>query len=78
MHKYAPSDWDASWWEDGLTEVEYDEPGRSCLAKLGVYRYSVVEVEPHIRPLCASTVEDGVSSLLCDEEVEASPRQCPD
>ena len=77
---YAPSDWDASWWEDGLTVVEYDEPDGSGLVKLGVYvKYSVVEAEPHIRPLCASAVEDGVSSLLCDEEVGGFHlRQCPD
>ena len=60
--------------------VEYDEPDGSGLVKLGVYvKYSVVEAEPHIRPLCASTVEDGVSSLLCDEEVGGFHlRQCHD
>ena len=40
--------------------------------KLGVYtKYSMLESQPHIRPLCAASEEDGVSSLLCDEGVPA-------
>ena len=54
-----------------LTCVEYEAGGE---LRLGVYvAYSVVESEPHIRPLCASSEEDGVSALLCDEDAQAIP-----
>ena len=56
-------------WESGLTCVEFADEGSGEL-RLGVYiGYSVLQAEPHIRPLCASSAEDGVSALLCDEEV---------
>ena len=68
---YAAADWDAEWWEDGLTVVEYEDSGS---VKLGVYtKYSVLESDPHIRPLCASCEDDGVSELLCDEDVPVAP-----
>ena len=54
-------------WESGLTCVEYAHEKEGEL-RLGVYvAYSMDEAEPHIRPLCASSSEDGVSALLCDE-----------
>ena len=60
------------WWEDGLTCVEFT--GSSGEKQLGVYvAYSVMESEPHIRPLCASCEEDGVSALLCDEDAPIAP-----
>ena len=56
---YAASDWDDAWWEDGLTCVEFE--AKNGETHLGVYvAYSVVQSEPHIRPLCASTEEEGV------------------
>jgi hypothetical protein len=70
---YALADWDDAWWEDGLTCVEYEDSSDGT-HRLGVYiKYSIVESEPHIRPLCASASEDGVGSLLCDEEVPPVP-----
>lgn len=55
------------WWEDGLTCVEFERDGE---LRLGVYtKYSMLENDPHIRPLCASCEEDGISALLADEEV---------
>ena len=70
---YALADWDDAWWEDGLTCVEFEDSSDGTY-KLGVYiKYSVIESDPHIRPLCASAEDDGVGSLLCDEEVPAVP-----
>lgn len=44
------------------------------LLQLGVYTaYSMLESEPHIRPFCASSVDDGVSALFADESVPAVP-----
>jgi len=60
-------------WESGLTCVEYADQQEGEL-RLGVFiAYSMEEAEPHIRPLCASSEEDGVSALLCDEEVPPAP-----
>ena len=60
-------------WESGLTCVEYADEKEGEL-RLGVYvAYSMDEAEPHIRPLCASSSEDGVSALLCDEDVPSAP-----
>ena len=65
---YELADWDDAWYEDGLTCVEYEAPNGEL--NLGVYvKYSMTEDEPHIRPLCASAEEEGVSALLCDEDV---------
>ena len=67
---YLYADWDESWWEDGLTVCEFVDADGAL--KLGVYtKYSMLESQPHIRPLCAASEEDGVSSLLCDEGVPA-------
>jgi len=68
----AESSWlDEVWWENMLTCVEYETGGE---LRLGVYvSYSVVESEPHIRPLCASAEEEGVSALLCDEDAPSVP-----
>lgn len=60
-------------WESGLTCLEYADEKQGEL-RLGVYvAYSMDEAEPHIRPLCASTSDDGVSALLCDEGVPSAP-----
>jgi hypothetical protein len=32
-----------------------------------------VDAEPHIRPLCASSSDEGISALLCDEDVPPAP-----
>ena len=64
-------DWQ-DWLENGLSCVEYESENGDM--RLGVYTaYSVIEDEPHIRPLCASSEDEGVSALLCDEEVPAVP-----
>ena len=40
--------------------------------RLGVYAaYTMVDSEPHIRPLCATSEDDGVSCLFCDEDTPA-------
>jgi hypothetical protein len=53
-------------WESGVTCVEYEQDGELLL---GVYvAYSVVNSKPHIRPLCASSEDDGVRMLLHDED----------
>jgi hypothetical protein len=67
-------DWSTyEWWEDGLTCVEYTDEADGAV-KLGVYAaYSMIESEPHIRPLCAASEEEGVSALFCDEDVPAVP-----
>lgn len=63
--------WEDYWWEDGLTCVEYEKDGEQLL---GVYiKYSMVNSEPHIRPLCSSDEEDGVSALLQDEDAPTAP-----
>mmetsp|Transcript_24733 Transcript_24733/g.79095 ORF Transcript_24733/g.79095 Transcript_24733/m.79095 type:complete len:174 (-) Transcript_24733:98-619(-) len=68
---YAPAEWDDGWYEDGLTCVEFVCEGER---RLGVYvHHSVVEPDPHIRPLCASSEDDGVRVLLHDEEAAPAP-----
>ena len=68
----SPEELEEVWWEDGLTCVEYLAPDGRLM--LGVYvAYSVLEDEPHIRPLCASAADEGVSALLCDEDVPVVP-----
>jgi hypothetical protein len=58
-------------WESGVTCVEYEQGGELLL---GVYvAYSVVNSQPHIRPLCASTEDDGVRLLLHDEDAPTAP-----
>ena len=70
--KFLLEEWE-DWWENGLTCVEYLDETNGQL-RLGVYvSYSMVENEPHIRPLCASSFEDGVTALLCDEEAAPVP-----
>ena len=66
--------WEAyEWWEDGISCVEYEDSS-SGEKRLGVYvKYSLVEGEPHIRPLCAATEDDGISCLFCDEDVPIVP-----
>lgn len=65
-------DLDEVWWEDSLTCVEF--LGTDGVLRLGVYvPYSVVEDAPHIRPLCASSDDEGIAALLCDEEAPAAP-----
>ena len=60
-------------WESGLTCIEYADEAEGEL-RLGVFvAYSMDEAEPHIRPLCASSEEDGVGALLCDEGVPPAP-----
>eukprot|EP00316_Scyphosphaera_apsteinii_P013028 CAMPEP_0119311942 /NCGR_PEP_ID=MMETSP1333-20130426/24505_1 /TAXON_ID=418940 /ORGANISM="Scyphosphaera apsteinii, Strain RCC1455" /LENGTH=213 /DNA_ID=CAMNT_0007316457 /DNA_START=204 /DNA_END=845 /DNA_ORIENTATION=+ len=60
-------------WESGLTCVEYLDEARNEL-RLGVYiAYSILNSEPHIRPLCAASEDEGVSSLLCDEDAPPAP-----
>lgn len=60
-------------WESGLTCVEYADEKVGEL-RLGVFvAYSMDEAEPHIRPLCASSEEDGMGALLCDEGVPSAP-----
>lgn len=64
----SPEDVD---WENMLTCVEFMTDNE---LRLGVYvAYSQVESEPHIRPLCASSADEGVSALLCDEEAPSAP-----
>ena len=64
--------WEAyEWWEDGVSCVEYEDEGTGEL-RLGVYNaYTILESEPHIRPLCAAAEDEGISCLYCDEEVPA-------
>jgi hypothetical protein len=65
-------DLDEVWWEDGLTCVEYEAADGNL--QLGVYvSYSMVNDQPHIRPICAASDEDGCSALLQDEDVPAVP-----
>jgi len=66
--------WEAyEWWEDGLSCVEYGD-GAAGELRLGVYTaYSIVDSEPHIRPLCAADLEEGISCLFCDEDSPAIP-----
>lgn len=65
-------DLDEVWWEDMLTCVEFEDS--AGVLRLGVYcPYSVTEENPHIRPLCASSEDDGVSALLADEEAPPAP-----
>lgn len=60
------------YWENGLTCVEYEAADGEL--ELGVYVKSTLLIsQPHIRPLCASTYEDGVSALLCDLDAPAVP-----
>ena len=60
-------------WESGLTCVEYADEKEGEL-RLGVYvAYSMDEASPHIRPLCASTSDDGVSALLCAHSAGRRP-----
>ena len=50
-------EWDDSWWEDGMSVVEYED-GASGETRLGVYtKYSMTESEPHVVPLCAADEE---------------------
>lgn len=67
-------DWENyEWWEDGLTCVEFTAPNDDAL-RLGVYKsYSMLVDTPHIVPLCASSEEDGISALLCDEDLPVVP-----
>ena len=59
-------------WEDGISCVEYEHAEGDV--RLGVYTaYSMVESEPHIRPLCAADEEDGISCLFADEDTPAVP-----
>ena len=52
-------DVDAVLWEDGWTCVEYETADGQ--AQLGVYvKSTMLESDPHIRPLCAACEEDGV------------------
>ena len=70
---YAIEDWANEWWEDGLTVCEYED-AQDGMLKLGAYtKYSMLLSDPHIRPLCACTEDEGVSSLLCDEDAPAVP-----
>tara|TARA_B110001452_G_scaffold248925_1_gene236054 strand:+ start:108 stop:896 length:789 start_codon:yes stop_codon:yes gene_type:complete len=58
-------------WDNGLTCVEFMADNE---LRLGVYvSYTQVESEPHIRPLCASSADEGVGALLCDEGVPSAP-----
>lgn len=58
-------------WESGVTCVEYEQ-GEEL--RLGVYvAYSVVNSQPHIRPLCASSEDDGVRLLFHDEDSRTAP-----
>ena len=58
------------WFEDGISCVEYEDPAGEL--RLGVYAaYTMLEAEPHIRPLCATDEDEGVSCLFCDEDVPA-------
>ena len=56
--------------EDGLTCVEYLSNGETLL---GCYTTQSLVHGPHIRPLCASCEEDGISALLFDEDADAVP-----
>jgi len=72
VHPRLSVDVDEVFWEDGLTCVEYETADGT--AQLGVYvKSSMVEPDPHIRPLCASSEDDGVSALFCDEDVPSVP-----
>merc|ERR1719240_1994804 len=54
-----------------MTCVEFEKDGE---LQLRVYKsYSMLVDTPHIVPLCASSEEDGISALLCDEEVPHVP-----
>ena len=64
----SPEDVD---WDNMLTCVEYLVDNE---LRLGVYvAYTQVEAEPHIRPLCASSADEGIGALLCDEDVPSAP-----
>ena len=61
------------WWEDGVSVCEYTEADTGKI-RLGVYTaYSIVESDPHIRPLCVASADDGISCLFCDEDVPSVP-----
>jgi hypothetical protein len=67
----STSAWADYGWEDGLTCVEFEMTDGELL--LGVYVAYTLSSGPHIRPLCASSDEDGVGVLLHDGEVPAVP-----
>lgn len=70
--KESSSWWEEYDWEDGLTCVEYKADDGEI--RLGVYiKYSMVNGNPHIRPLCAPSEDEGIGVLFQDEEVPPVP-----